>query len=240
MKRSIEVCLTPSLLELFDFTTKIVVVVDIFRATTTIITALAQGAEKIRAVATVGEALQWRQQGYLAAGERGGQKVEGFDLGNSPYDCIDRDIRRQKIAITTTNGTLAIQATRGAKAQAIGAFLNISSLVSYLRSVENDILVLCAGWKGQINLEDTMFAGALIAELANDALADSDSARIASELYQKRHTDMLAFLKNSEHARRLIRIGYERDLEFCLRKDAYSVNGIIKDGVIESLQYPGR
>jgi len=232
MKKPVEVCLSPLSLGLYSLSGKIVVVVDIFRASATIITALANGATKIKAVSTVEEALDFQKRGYLAAGERGGRKVEGFDLGNSPLDCTPNVVGQKPVVLTTTNGTRSINASMSAKAVAVGSFLNISALVHYLKSSECPILILCAGWKDFVNLEDTMFAGALIEELGDDCIADSDSSKLALELYRKHRNDILSFLRDSDHARRLIRIGYEKDLAYCLSRDSFPINAMVIDGEI--------
>lgn len=232
MKSPVEVCLSPVSLGLYDFSDKIVVVVDIFRASATIITALAHGASRIRAVSTIEEAFELQGRGYLAAGERGGRKVEGFDLGNSPLDYVQSVVTQKAIALTTTNGTQSINASRDAKALAIGSFLNISALARYLKSSEASIMILCAGWKGFVNLEDTLFAGALISELGDRYMADSDSSKLALEIYLRHRHDMLSFLRDSDHARRLIRIGYEKDLAYCLTRDLFHLNAIFRDGEI--------
>ena len=144
----------------------IVVVTDIFRATSCMVTGLAYGVGSITPVATVEECFELQQKGYIAAAERNAMKVEGFDLDNSPFSYMDEDLIGANIAMTTTNGTLSItKAKTSAVKVLVGAFLNLGAIVNHLKSQPYDVLVLCAGWKGRVNLEDTLFAGALVLSL---------------------------------------------------------------------------
>jgi 2-phosphosulfolactate phosphatase len=235
MKKSIDVCLSPQLLGLFDISRKIVVVVDIFRATTTMISALAFGASVIRAVSTVEEALSLKNHGFLIAGERGGEKVEGFDLGNSPFDFMNSGIKGKSIAITTTNGTLSINKSSHARKQIIGSFINFSATANYLINLQSDILILCAGWKGSVNLEDTFYAGALIEALERDFVAPSDSCKLAASLFWQNNMNPLGFLEKADHALRLIRIGFDRDIAFCLQRDLHDIIGVVRNGDVMAM-----
>jgi 2-phosphosulfolactate phosphatase len=232
MKKTIDVCLSPQLLNLFDIREKLIVVTDIFRATTTMITALAFGASKIRAVSTVEEALSLRGHGFLIAGERGGQKVNGFDFGNSPNEFMNSGIEGKPIAISTTNGTLSINKSSLAKKQLIGSFINFSATAQYLMQSNLDIVILCAGWKGLVNLEDTYYAGAMIEALAEVYAAPSDSSKLAVSLYRQNTNEPLDFLGNADHALRLKKIGYDSDIAFCLQRDLHDIIGVVSDGEI--------
>jgi 2-phosphosulfolactate phosphatase len=231
-KNNIDVCLSPQLLPLFDVTDRLVVVVDIFRATTTMVSALAFGASKIRAVSTVEEALSLKSHGFMIAGERGGQKVEGFDFGNSPFEVQKESIKGKSIAITTTNGTLSINKSSAAKEQILGSFNNFTATIDYIKKSNLDVLVLCAGWKGSVNLEDTYYAGALIEALEQNYIALTDSCRLAVALYQQNQSTGYEFLRKADHALRLIRIGYECDIEFCLQRDLFDMVAIVRNGDI--------
>jgi len=158
--RTIEVCLTPVLIHQHDLAGKAVVVVDIFRATSCIVTGLACGIQSIRPVVEIEETKALGRQGYITAGERGGEQVDGFDLGNSPFDYQDESLRGKRIALSTTNGSQAILKSAGASQVLIGAFLNLESLAEYLIQQSQSVVIHCAGWRGAPNLEDTLFAGA--------------------------------------------------------------------------------
>lgn len=227
--KHLDVCLTPELLHLHKLDNAIVVVADIFRATSCMVTGLAHGIGSITPVATVEECRQLQQQGYIAAAERNAQKVEGFELDNSPFSYMDTRLVGEHIAMTTTNGTLSITK---AKPQAVkvlvGAFLNLGALTHHLRSEPYDVLVLCAGWKGRPNLEDTLFAGALADQLKNQYMLLEDSALMAHRLYQEASDNLLASVANSSHVRRLQRLGIQKDIAYCLQPDLYDVIPVLR------------
>ena len=218
---SISVCLSPRLADIHDFRDKIGIVVDILRATTTISTALEYGAIAIRPVETLDECKYWQSKGYLGAAERGGKKVEGFEYGNSPFDYINKDISGEKIALTTTNGTKTIHAVKTADMVLMGSFSNISALSEVLMDKKKDIIIVCAGWNDEINLEDTLFAGALIDGLMDSFDVSADPAILAYNLFLNGKDDMFQFLKKSSHVTRLLNFGLKKDIYFCLEQDKY-------------------
>ena len=235
MKR-IDVCLTPDLLHLHKIENSIVVVTDIFRATSCMTTAFAHGVRSIIPVASVEECYQLQQQGYIAAAERNAQKVEGFDLDNSPFSYMDERLVGADIAMTTTNGTLSITK---AKAEAVkvlvGAFLNLGAVANYLKSQQYDVLVLCAGWKGRVNLEDSLFAGALVEALQDDYLVGEDSALLVQRMYNQAKDDLLGYVAASSHVRRLQRLGIQKDISFCLQHDLYDVVPILRGNALVAM-----
>lgn len=231
-KRYIDVCLSPDLMHLFNVEVYAVVVVDILRATSCMTTAFAHGIESITPFAQLEDCLSMSSQGYLTAGERDGKKVEGFDLGNSPFEYMDEAVKGRKIAFTTTNGTQAIVKSFGAKEIIIGSFLNLQAVVNHLKSVEHNILVVCAGWKGKVNLEDTLFAGALVDHLQPAVQPACDAPLAAQRLFLQGRTNMVDFLKDSSHVKRLARLNIHRDIEFCLTPDQYHVLPVLKEGVL--------
>ena len=226
----VEVCLTPDLVKTYGVENKIIVVVDILRATSVMVTALAHGVKSITPVATVEECKVLKEKGYLAAAERDGKTVEGFDFGNSPFTYMDKSFSGKKLAVTTTNGTLAITRSVNAEAVVIGAFLNISTVAQYLKKQEHDVMILCAGWKGMVNLEDTIFAGALVDLLSDSFNTENDSAIAALALYKMAKDDMMGFLKNSSHAKRLKGLSIIKDIEYCLRRDECNILPVLKSG----------
>lgn len=230
--RTIEVCLTPDLIHQHELKGKVVVVVDIFRATSCIVTGLANGIEAIKPVGEVDETKALGKEGYMMAGERGGIKVPEFDMGNSPFEYQSEEVKGKKVAISTTNGSQAIIKSKGADEIVIGAFLNLESLAEYLLQSKTDVLVHCAGWKGTPNLEDTLFAGALIDECAEEMDPTGDSALIAHQLYIANHENLYGIAKQSSHAERLSGFGIEEDLEFCMTENEYQVVPKLVNGEI--------
>lgn len=221
--RSIDVCLSPDLMHLYPVKDQTVVVVDILRATSCMTTALALGIASIAPFAALDDCLAMKAKGYFTAGERDGKKVDGFDLGNSPFEYQVPELKGQRIAFTTTNGTQAIAKSIGAKEILIGSFLNLSAVVNYLKQAEGNVLVVCAGWKGKFNLEDTLFAGAVVERLSGVVSPGCDAPLAAQQLYINAKDDKVGFLKNSSHVQRLARLNIHRDIEFCLSEDVYNV-----------------
>lgn len=226
--KTIDVCLSPELIHLYDVSDKTVVVVDILRATSCMVTALAHGVECIIPMASEKECEGMKFRGYVISGERNGQKIPGFDKGNSPFEYMDENISGLKIAFTTTNGTQAIEKSKGAKKILIGSFLNLSAISRYLLMSDDNILIVCAGWKGKINLEDSLFAGALVDNLRKHIEPDCDAPIVAQELYLSAKDDMVKFLSTSSHVKRLNRLNIYKDIEFCLTLDQYHVIPILK------------
>ncbi|MCC9135656.1 2-phosphosulfolactate phosphatase [Pontibacter silvestris] len=222
---SIDVCFSPELLHLYNLKGKAVVAVDILRATSTMVTAFAHGAADIIPVMELNECQAYASQGCLTAAEREGIKAEGFDFGNSPFSYMETDITGRTIAITTTNGTRAIRMSEEAAEIVIGAFLNLDAVAKHLTELQLDVIIVCAGWKGMFNLEDTLFAGALTEQLLDLAQFSSanDATLAALHLYKKANSDVLSFLNDSSHVQRMKRLGIQKDIEFCLQHNVYDV-----------------
>ncbi len=228
--RTIEVCLTSDLIHQHELQGKTVVVVDIFRATSCIVTGLANGVEAICPIEEVEEVKELGKKGYLMAGEQGGIKVPEFDMGNSPFEYQSENIKGKKVAISTTNGSRAIIKSEGAHEIIVGAFLNRKSVAEYLLHLKGDVLINCAGWKGIPNLEDTLFAGALIDECAEEMKTVGDSVLMAHQLYVSNHENLYGIANKSSHAERLKSFGMERDLEFCMTENEYQIVPRLVDG----------
>lgn len=222
-------CLSPQLLPLYTVENKIVVVVDILRATSSMVTAFAYDVASITPVPTLADCRMLKDQGFITAGERGGQPVDGFDLGNSPFEFMDHKLNGKDLAFTTTNGSQAILAVTDAKSVILGSFLNLSSTADYLLEQNQPVLILCAGWKGKFNIEDTLYAGALASLLENQFDFVDDATLAAISLYQFASPDLLEFLYKGSHARRLAGFLNHRDLEFCIERDRFHLNAIFRN-----------
>lgn len=221
----IEICFTPALLGQYDLRESVVVVTDVFRATTTICTAFANGARSIIPVATEAEALSYKAMGYLVGAEQGMDRCEFADFGNSPSEySVDR-VNGKQLVLTTSNGTKAIKGAHNCHLLLIGAFVNLAAVAKRLIAEGRDVLVVCSGADGRICLEDSLFAGALAsALLAEDGFESaSDGTRIAVVLWHQANRDFSSFLMHSEHAQRLMNHGFRADLNYCLRKSIFGV-----------------
>lgn len=232
--KTIDVCLSPELMHLYNVQDKTVVVVDILRATSCMTTAFAHGIESITPFAKLEDCLGMKSKGFFTAGERDGKKVEGFDLGNSPFEYMNPKLKEKKIAFTTTNGTQAIEKSKGAKEVIVGSFLNLSSVVRHLLFGKNNILIVCAGWKGKVNLEDTLFAGAVVDKLRDFIEPDCDAPLAAQHLYNLAKPDMVRFLSTSSHVKRLANLNIHKDIEFCLTPDQYQVVPVLNNGMLKA------
>lgn len=231
-KTSLEICFSPALIHLHDLQGKIVVVVDIFRATSTMVTALANGVESIKPVENLETCRALAAKGYVIAGERNGKKEAGFELGNSPLSYLNGTFAGKRIAMTTTNGTVAIErAKAGADEVIMGSFLNLEATASYIRLQTKPVLIFCAGWKGKFNLEDSLYAGALASLLQFPY--DCDGALAMETLYNQVKVDLVGFLKKASHAKRLQNHNIEEDIDFCLTPNKYTIIAkLIEDEII--------
>jgi 2-phosphosulfolactate phosphatase len=217
----LDVCLSPALIPLFRVEDYTVVIIDIFRATSSICYGIDNGAEAIIPVSKVEECAAYGKKGsgFLLAAERDGQVVDGFDFGNSPFSYTREKVAGKTIVLTTTNGTHALHLSRNAKKIVIGSFLNLSALCDWLKRQNDNILLVCAGWKNNFNLEDTLFAGAVVNQLEGNNFKLDDAAIAANDLYKAGKSDINIYLKKTSHSERLKKLGIEKDIEFCLQVD---------------------
>ena len=234
-KKNIDICLTPEMVRLFDFKNKNVVVIDIFRATTTMVAGLANGLSKIIPVSKLEDCQSYpNSENIIKAAERGGKKVEGFQFGNSPFDYIENpNIKDKTLIMTTTNGTRCINLSKEASNVLIGSFLNITSICDFLIKDKKDVILFCAGWQGHFNLEDTLFAGAVIDQLKNSFDSNSDGVISTEILYQKAKEEGIHnLLKKSSHYKRLSGFSNHKDIELALKNDIYNVLPVLKENGI--------
>ena len=232
---NIRVCLTPSLFPIYSDRKSIVVVVDVLRATSAICTALDLGVESIRPVSTIEDALDYKGlENHVLAAERNGKIVSGFDLGNSPTDYSKHSLEGKNMVLTTTNGTRAINIAKEDHTVVIGSFLNLDVLTSFLIEQDRGIIILCAGWKNDFCLEDTLFAGALTEELVKNErfCFENDSTSISLRLYQESKSDIYDYLKDSQHRKRLLHLGIEKDVRYCLELNKSSTVPILKENLL--------
>ncbi|MGZ3872036.1 MAG: 2-phosphosulfolactate phosphatase [Mucilaginibacter sp.] len=215
----LNVCLTPLLIPLYDVEDYVVVIIDIFRATSSICFGIENGAEAIIPVSAVEECEAYRDHGHLLAAERDGEVVTGFDFGNSPFSYTREKVAGKTVVLTTTNGTQALHLSRNAKKVVIGSFLNLTSLCNWLKTQDENILLVCAGWKNNFNLEDTLFAGAVTEQLKETGMKPDDAAIAANDLYQAGKDNINLYLEKTSHSERLKKLGIEKDIEFCLQVD---------------------
>jgi 2-phosphosulfolactate phosphatase len=235
---NIETIFSPAVFSLFSegIENKNVVVIDILRATTTMCIAFENGVAKMVPVATPEEALEFSSKGYIAAAERGGKTVDGFQLGNSPQDYSKEKVFGKAIAITTTNGTRALNMSQNGHNVLIGSFINIDAIVNFLIKDNRDILLFCAGWKDKFNLEDTLFAGALALKLKDKFAIFSDSTFAAMDLYNVASNNLHDYLQKASHVNRFKTLHVESDLDVCLQMNISGQIPVFSNGIIKLLQ----
>lgn len=236
MKRKIEVCLTPALLDLYNIEESIVVVIDVLRATSSMVYGIDNGAAAIIPVAQVEDCLNYSGQGFLLAAERNGEVVEGYDFGNSPFSYTREKVAGKTVVLTTTNGTKALHMARASAHQVvIGSFLNLSTICNWLKGENRDVLLLCAGWKDQFNLEDTLFAGAVVSQLRGSFSHFDDSSVAAEDLWNLAKGDLNAYMSKSSHSHRLKALKIEEDVKFCLQLDTCQVIPVLQGDQLVAL-----
>jgi 2-phosphosulfolactate phosphatase len=234
-KPILHTCLSPSLLHLYDVSSSVVVIIDVLRATSTIATALYNGAKCVIPVDSVAECIRLGKQiEGITAGERDGKIAEGLKHGNSPFEYPREFIGGKTLVLTTTNGTklLHMALDKGAKGIITGSFPNLSAVCEYLVKQKQNVILGCAAWKDRINIEDTLFAGAVISRIKEHFYINCDSSKIAETLFNDAKGYPYDFLKNKEasHYHRLSNFGLEKDMRYCLTNDGANVLCIYQDG----------
>ena len=212
------------------------VVIDVLRATSTIATALKVGAEAVQTFSSLEELMkvgkQWPKEKRLLAGERGGAKVEGCDLGNSPLDCTAELMADKRLFLTTTNGTRALQRVELANTVITAAMINRRAAVNYLLEKQPETVWLVgSGWEGGYSLEDTVCAGA-IADLlvqTENVTVGNDEVIAAIALYQQWQNNLLELFEKASHGQRLLRLNCDEDLKYCATLDLLDVLPIQKE-----------
>ena len=227
--------LSPALLNLYDITNSVVVVIDVLRATSTIATALYNGAKEIIPVDSVNDCIRiGKQMGAITAGERDGKVAEGLQYGNSPFEYPESFIKGNTLVLTTKKGTklLHMALANGANEIITGSFANLDAVADFLIKKNKSVLLACAAWKDRINIEDMLFAGAVIDKVKSHFSINCDSSKIAEGLYNEASPDLFEFMKTKQasHYQRLSSYGLEKDIKHCLTANTASVLPIYKEG----------
>jgi 2-phosphosulfolactate phosphatase len=245
--RQIDVYLLPALVQPEELAGRTVVVIDILRATTTIIHALAAGAMQVIPCQEIAEARNLATElppPLLLGGERGGKQIAGFDLGNSPAEYTRDVVAGKTIVFSTTNGTRAMLRCKAARRVLLGAFVNFSAVCRELAGQER-IALVCAGTDGHVTREDTLFAGAIVTDLCSPPVVHpairgatsqgvalgcvlNDQAEIAADAWQtavRVLTDrpLGLTLRDSRGGRNLIEIGQEDDIDLAAQFDKFDI-----------------
>lgn len=233
-KRNIEVCFTPATYDVFKNDDAVVVVVDILRATSAIVTAFMNGVSRLLPVGTLEEAKAYKDKGYMVAAERDGIVRDFADFGNSPYNFTPERVKGNEIVYSTTNGTKSIMMASNSHRVLIGAYTNHQALVDYIVKEDRDLIILCAGWKNKFNLEDSLFAGSLAkAVLKHDNFfTDCDSTQAAIDLWGVAEADLMSYIDKCAQRHRLAKNGLDDVIEYCHTFDLTSLIPALKEDYI--------
>jgi 2-phosphosulfolactate phosphatase len=219
------------------------IAIDVLRATTTMATALAAGAEAVQVFSSIDELMQvseqWLPTKRLRAGERGGSKVPGCDLGNSPLDCAPEVVAGRRLFISTTNGTRCLERIQDSPTVLAAALINRSTVVQYLLDHQPEtVWIVGSGWEGSFSLEDTVCAGAILHALtqqysslttALDKFAANDEVIGSIALYTQWQDNLLELMQHASHGKRLLKLSCNADLEYCAQMDKLNVLPIQKE-----------
>ena len=210
---------------------KIVVIIDILRASSTITTIIDNDAKALMAVKDELNARKYINNNYLVGGERNGETIPGFNFGNSPFDYKKEHVRDKTVVLTTTNGTKCIEMSSNANEVIIGSFLNLTAVVRYLNEKKKDIVLFCAGWKDKINLEDSLYAGAVALKMPK--FNKDDSTLLCMKAYEASKENLFETLQDSNHFKRLKNKGVIKDIQYCCKIDTTDVVPKLKKGLIQ-------
>ena len=234
-KPTLYTSLSPALLHLYDVNNSVVVIIDVLRATSTIAAALFNGAKCIIPVDSVSRCIEiGRQIEGITAGERDGKVAEGLIHGNSPFEYPREFIEGKTLVLTTTNGTRLLQMAldKGAKEIITGSFPNLSAVCDHLIQKKQNVILGCAAWKDRVNMEDMLFAGAVISKIGKHFSINCDSSHLSETIYKKAEKDLFGFMKKNDasHYHRLMGFGLEKDIRYCLTADGANVLPIYDNG----------
>ncbi len=223
----VEIILTGKEIDEFYLPGKTAIVIDTLRATSTIVTALYNGARVVEPMMGIYEARQRSQDleigTYLLCGEREGVKISGFDLGNSPLEYQPDVVSGKRVICSTTNGTMTIQKVSKAKFVLISSFLNQAATMDEVIRLGQDLILCCSGTKGHFSLEDFVTAGAMVSELnaRGVKIYGDDRIQTARLLYERYKDDLVELMSCSQNGSRLVEIGNYRDIKFCAQRNIY-------------------
>ncbi len=225
---SISVCFSPRSWSLFRENGSLVIITDIFRATTAICTAFHHGVKAIIPVETIEESEDYKRRGFISAGERDGKNLPCADFGNSPFNFTDPALQGKTIVMNTTNGTRAIRkASKDNNMLVVGAFTNLEAVVSHALKQQRNVIIFCAGWKDRFCIEDSLFAGAVVSELIQRGNGQfhtmCDSAIASADLWSIAKNDLPGYIEKVAHRHRLKKLGLDDAIPFCLEMNISTV-----------------
>jgi len=232
--QKIEICLTPKLIDTYSLDNKILIIVDILRATTIITTLFENGLSKLIPVKTIEEAKEYKKEGYLVAAERNGKKLDFADFGNSPFEFTSDKIKDRTLVYSSTNGTNTINLAKNADMLVVASFLNLTSISDFIINQNKDVLILCSGWMQDFCIEDSLFAGALSEKLILSEKYDfnSDQVQMSLDIWNQAKKNLNTYIKRMFQYKRLVQFGFKEIVEYCFKTDTTNVIPIMKNDAI--------
>lgn len=238
----VNVLFSPIVADELYFTGKTTVVIDVLRASSTIITALNNGAKEIVPVGTIEFAVKVSGGMFggqtLLGGERNTKKIEGFALGNSPLEYEEKVVNGKSIVFYTTNGTKALTKAKYSENLFVCSFLNLSAVAKHLVSLDKNVEIICAGRNNFFSLEDTVCAGKLVAEIISlkPEVEINDSVAAALALNHKYGSDLPKMLRECDHGKLLIENGFEEDINYCSQLNVCNIIPFYANGVLKLMK----
>ncbi len=230
----VEVCFSPALFTSYENDGAVAVVVDILRASSAIVTAFENGVDRVIPVGTLVEAEEYKKRGFMVAAERDGIVRDFADFGNSPFNFTRQRVEGEQIVYSTTNGTQAIHMANSCHGVAIGAYLNFTALCRWIMDQGRDVIILCAAWKNKFNLEDSLFAGAVVQYLLDQPNYSTicDSALASADLYSLAREDLMAYIDKAAQRHRLKKNKLDDVIAYCHTFDLTTKVPVLKDNYL--------
>lgn len=234
LKSKLETCFSPALFNPGDHAGKVIVIIDVLRASSSICTAIANGATGIIPVADADEAREYKSKGYLVAAERDGFVLDFADFGNSPFNFTKEKVSGKTIVYSTTNGTGIINMAAAGSITVIGSFLNLGALTQFILDENKDVMLFCAGWKNRFNIEDSVCAGAIAEKLLESGMYETicDSTLAAVDLWSIAKSDLPGYIEKAAQRSRLRDKKLDDCLGFCLTPDFTNKVPVMKSGIL--------
>ncbi len=231
----IDLFFTPNEVKEEELNNQAVLVIDVLRASTTIAYALHNGCKEIIPTSSMDAAIELSRKigrdAALLCGEREGKKIEGFDLGNSPFEYEAEKIKDKTLIFATTNGSKAIVKGAVGPSLIVGSFVNFQTVADYLNSDSKDLSIVCSGKLDQFSVEDAVCGGLYVDFLVKKGVRQlNDAAYAALKLFEAHHGNLLRMLRNSSHGQYLIDLGFEKDLHLCSELNSLQVLPVLIDG----------
>jgi 2-phosphosulfolactate phosphatase len=221
-KYTVEVCFSPLSWPLFERDNAVIIITDVFRATTSICAAFQNKVKSIIPVAEIAESIAYKEKGYIVSGERDGKVLDCAEFGNSPFNFMEPRLQGKTVVMNTTNGTQAMKMVqKGNNLVGIGAFLNRDAICNWAMAQNRPIIVFCAGWKNRFSLEDTLFAGAAVDYIIKKGRGEfhtmCDSAVASNDLWSKAQNNPRAYIEKAAHRHRLKKMGLDDILDYSMQ-----------------------